>query len=59
VKPQSKQIACFGNTQTVGLSRFLSPGKWIATSLLNVLWFLEEHLLQAMAYHQLLRSIKL
>jgi len=35
VKPHSKQTRSFGNDHTMGSSRRLSPGKWIATSPLN------------------------
>jgi hypothetical protein len=59
VRPQSKQTASFGNTHTMGLSRPFSPGKWIATSLLNVLWFLESHFLQAMTSRQNFRPLSI
>jgi hypothetical protein len=38
VKPHSKHIASFGNVHTMGLSRPLSPGKWIATSDVKLRW---------------------
>jgi hypothetical protein len=34
-KPQSKQTKIFGNTKTLGLSRFLRPEKWIFISAAN------------------------
>jgi hypothetical protein len=37
VEPHSKQTASFGNTHTIGFSKPLSPGKWMAISLLNEL----------------------
>jgi hypothetical protein len=30
--PQSKQTNTFGNSQTVGLVKFLQPGKWMLIS---------------------------
>src|SRR5580765_5182389 len=46
VTPQSKQTRSLGNTQTMGLSRPLSPGKWMATSALSLLWCSERQDLQ-------------
>ena len=37
VEPHAKQTASFGNTHTIGLSKPLSPEKWIAISPLNEL----------------------
>jgi hypothetical protein len=37
--PQSKQTKTFGNTNAPGLSRFLSPAKWIIISETNCVWF--------------------
>jgi hypothetical protein len=41
--PQFKQTDISGKTQTVGLSRFLSPGKWMASSPTNLLSFANPH----------------
>jgi len=46
VKPQFKHTVNFGKTHTIGLSRPLNPGKWSATSPLNVLWLVDRHDLQ-------------
>jgi hypothetical protein len=49
-KPHCKQTTSFGKTQTMGLSRPSSPGKWIAISPLKTLCFSEWHPLQVMAW---------
>lgn len=46
VKPQFIQTTIFGNTKTWGV---VKPGKWMAISVGNLLWFSEVHSLQAMA----------
>jgi len=46
VKPQSKQTKSFGDAETVGFVRFSGPGKWMLSSLLNVVCFLDPHNLQ-------------
>ena len=38
VKPQFIQTRSFGKTHTMGLFRPFSPGKWIATSAVRLLW---------------------
>jgi hypothetical protein len=43
VRPQSKQTMIFGNTITVGLSRFLRPEKWMMISDPNCVWLFDEH----------------
>ena len=53
VKPQSKQTASFGNTKTPGLSRFLSPEKWMLISATNCVWFSEPHDLQIVAAREI------
>jgi len=42
-EPQSKQTKTFGNSQTPGLSRFLSPMKWSIISAEKLPWFSEAH----------------
>jgi len=50
VSPQPKQTESLGKTNTMGLSRPSSPGKWIAISLLNICCLSDEHLVQVTAY---------
>ena len=41
--PKFKQRNSSGNTQTMGLLRSSSPGKWMATSAVNFLHFSDRH----------------
>jgi hypothetical protein len=60
--PQCRQTTSVGKTQTIGLSRPSSRGKWIATSPLNVLWLSDLHRLQvtshssSIIFHKYLRG---
>jgi hypothetical protein len=51
VTPQSKQTAIFGNTITVGSSRFLRPEKWMMISEPNSVWLFDEHDLQDITHN--------
>jgi len=49
-EPQSKQTKSFGNAQTGGLSRFLSPQKWMSISVPNSLRLLDRHSAQFISH---------
>jgi hypothetical protein len=46
------QTAIFGNTITVGSSRFSRPEKWMMISEPNCVWLFDEHDLQDVTHSQ-------
>jgi hypothetical protein len=54
--PQSQQTTSSGNTHTIGLSIFFSPGKWIAISPWKLTWFPDWQELQGMGRQFVLKG---